>query len=176
MKKIILLSTFLVALLFCNSGHAQRMAEAGVLGAGLAWTSLNYGVSAKYNFTENHTGQVIIGSANYGYSFSGQSSFSFTGRYSYNFDVGDVSFASYKPYVYGQAGYWTYKYDLGPYGEYNQNAIAFGAGGGVEWTFNDFVEGLSFSFELGFTSVSFDGVGSIGGFNGGAGIHYYFNL
>lgn len=177
MKKIISLSIVLTALLFAYTGNAQRMAEASTLGVGLAWTSLNYGASAKYNFTEKHTGQIIVGSANYGYSFSGQSSFSLTGRYAYNFDAGDISFASYKPYLYGQVGYWTYKYDFGPFGgSASQNSLAIGAGAGIEWTFNDFVEGLAFSFELGYTNISFDGVGSIGGFNGGGGIHYYFNL
>ncbi|MEW4923350.1 hypothetical protein [Algibacter sp. 2305UL17-15] len=171
MKKSIFI--FLIAIAGQFTAQAQ-MTEAGSFGAGLAWTSLNYGASLKYNFTEKHTGQIIVGSANYGYSFSGQSSFSFTGRYAYNFEEGDVSFASYQPYLYGQLGYWTYKYDFGAFGSESQNSIAIGAGGGVEWSFNDFVDGLAFSFELGYTNVSFDGVGSIGGFNGGGGIHYYF--
>jgi hypothetical protein len=152
------------------------MSESGSLGLGVAWTSLNYGVSAKYNLTEKHTAQLIVGSANYGYSISGANSFSLTGRYVYNFEEGDLDFATWKPYLYGQAGYWTYKYRfLGD--NFNFNAVAIGAGGGVEWRFNNFVDGLAFSFELGFTSVSFDdSLGSIGGFNGGGGIHYYFDF
>jgi hypothetical protein len=177
MKKLLLITTVLITLSFTNTTNAQRFTEESNLGAGLAWTSLNYGVSAKYNFTEKHTGQLIVGSANYGFSFSGANSFSLTGRYAYNFEAGDIDFASYKPYLYGQIGYWTYKYDLGPFGgEFNQNSIAIGAGAGIEWSINNFVDGLAFSFELGYTNVSFDGVGSIGGFNGGGGIHYYFNL
>ncbi|MEP1487859.1 MAG: hypothetical protein ABJK28_05490 [Algibacter sp.] len=172
MKKTIFI--FLLVFIGHSTTHAQ-MSDAGSFGAGLAWTSLNYGASLKYNFTETHTGQVIVGSANYGFSFSGQSSLSLTGRYSYNFDASDISFANYQPYLYGQLGYWTYKYDLGIFGDsFNQNSIAIGAGGGIEWFFNDFVDGLAFSFELGYTNVSFDGIGSIGGFNGGSGIHYYF--
>lgn len=177
MKKLLLITTVLITLSFTNTANAQRFAEESNLGAGLAWTSLNYGVSAKYNFTEKHTGQIIVGSANYGFNFSGANSFSLTGRYAYNFEAGDIDFASYKPYLYGQIGYWTYKYDLGAFGgKFNQNSIAIGAGAGIEWSFNNFVDGLAFSFELGYTNISFDGVGSIGGFNGGGGIHYYFNL
>ncbi|MDC6366663.1 MULTISPECIES: hypothetical protein [Flavobacteriaceae] len=173
MRKLIVLS----ALLFLGNFAANaQMSESGKLGVGIAWTSLNYGASAKYNFTENHTGQVVVGSANYGFNFSGASSFSLTGRYSYNFEEGDIDFATWKPYLYGQVGYWTYKYDLGILGSFNANAVAFGAGGGVEWSFNDFVDGLAFSVELGYTNISFDGLASIGGFNGGAGIHYYFDL
>lgn len=158
------------------TGLNAQMSESGTFGVGLAWTSLNYGVSAKYNFTEHHTGQLIVGSASYGFSFSGASSFSLTGRYSYNFDEGDIDFATWKPYLYGQLGYWTYKYD-DPFfgGDFNSNAIAIGAGGGIEWSFNNFIDGLAFSFELGYTNVAFDGLTSIGGFNGGGGIHYYFN-
>ncbi|GGD20492.1 MULTISPECIES: hypothetical protein [Hyunsoonleella] len=170
MKKIICVFALIISSHFTVNA---QMSEAGSFGAGLAWTSLNYGASLKYNFTETHTGQLIVGSANYGFSFSGQSSLSITGRYAYNFTSGDLDFAEYQPYVYGQVGYWTYKYDFFG-GSFNQNSIAIGAGGGIEWTFNDFIEGLAFSFELGYTNISFDGVGSIGGFNGGGGIHYYF--
>lgn len=170
---------FITAILavFALFGSNAQMSESGSLGAGLAWTSLNYGVSAKYNFTETHTGQVIVGSANYGFSFSNSSSFSITGRYAYNFEEGDIDFATWKPYLYGQVGYWTYKFD-DPFSgaDFNQNSIALGAGGGIEWSFNNFVDGLAFSFELGYTAISFDGVGTIGGFNGGGGIHYYFDL
>lgn len=172
MKKSIFILSLII---FGHFTTNAQMSDAGSLGAGLAWTSLNYGVSAKYNFTEAHTGQIIVGSANYGYSFSGQSSFSLTARYAYNFEEGDIDFATYKPYLYGQVGYWTYKYK-GFGSNFNQNSVAIGAGGGIEWSFNNFVDGLAFSFELGYTNVSFDGIGSIGGFNGGGGIHYYFNL
>jgi len=176
MKKYFLL--VLLASLFFIPSNAQ-MSESGSLGVGLAWTSLNYGVSAKYNFTETHTDQVIVGSANYGFSFSGASSFSVTGRYSYNFDEGDLDFATWKPYLYGQVGLWTYKYDfvfLGVSESFNESAIALGAGGGIEWSFNNFIDGLTFSTELGYTNIAFDGLTSIGGFNWGGGIHYYFDL
>lgn len=175
MKLIMKKSIFIFLLVFIghSTTHAQ-MNEAGSFGVGLAWTSLNYGASLKYNFTETHTGQVIVGSANYGFSYSNSNSFSLTGRYSYNFEDNNIGFASYQPYLYGQLGYWTYKYDFGAFGSTSQNSIAIGAGGGIEWSFNDFIDGLAFSFELGYTNISFDGIGSIGGFNGGGGIHYYF--
>lgn len=172
MKKILIV--LLLAFFGLKSVNAQ-MSEAGKIGVGVAWTSLNYGVSAKYNFTETHTGQIIVGSANYGFGFSGASSFALTGRYAYNFAEGDVDFATYKPYLYGQVGYWSYNYDIpGGFGDFSSNSIAIGAGGGIEGSFKNFVDGLAFSVELGYTNVAFDGLSSIGGFNFGGGIHYYF--
>ncbi|CAN0570448.1 unnamed protein product [Ectocarpus sp. 12 AP-2014] len=172
MKKIIIV--LFVAIFGLGSVNAQ-MSEAGKIGVGVAWTSLNYGVSAKYNFTETHTGQLIVGSANFGFGLAGGSSFALTGRYAYNFTEGDVDFATYKPYLYGQAGYWTYSYNL-PQGTdgFTSKSIVIGAGGGIEGSFKNFVDGLAFSVELGYTNVAFDGLSSIGGFNFGGGIHYYF--
>lgn len=164
-------------LLFAISSHftvQAQMSESGSFGAGLAWTSLNYGASLKYNFTEVHTGQIIVGSANYGFSFSGQSSLSLTGRYAFNYNKGDIGFAIIQPYTFGQLGYWSYKYNNSFGDSFKQNSIAIGAGSGVEWYFNDFIKGLAFSLELGYTFISFDGLGAIGGLNGGSGIHYYF--
>lgn len=172
MKK--LFTTMTLAIVTCVGLNAQ-MSESGKLGVGLAWTSLNYGVSAKYNFTETHTGQIIVGAANYGFTFSGASSFSLTGRYSYNFEEGDIDFATWKPYLYGQLGYWTYKYNDPFFGsDFNSNSVAVGAGGGIEWSINNFIEGLAFSTELGYTNIAFDGLSSVGGFNFGGGIHFYF--
>lgn len=172
MKKISIV--LLVAICGLSTVKAQ-MSESGKLGVGVAWTSLNYGVSAKYNFTETHTGQLIVGAANYGFSFAGTSSFALTGRYSYNFEEGDLDFATWKPYLYGQVGYWTFKYD-DPFfgGDFSSNSIAIGAGGGIEWSISNFVEGLAFSTELGYTNVAFNGLSSVGGFNFGGGIHFYF--
>ncbi len=172
MKKLFI--TIALAIATCVGLNAQ-MSESGKLGVGLAWTSLNYGVSAKYNFTETHTGQLIVGAANYGFSFSGANSFSLTGRYSYNFEEGDIDFATWKPYLYGQVGYWTYKFNDPFFGsDFNSNSIAIGAGGGIEWSINNFIEGLAFSTELGYTNIAFDGLTSVGGFNFGGGIHFYF--
>jgi len=168
MKKI---TVFLTILLLGSLNLKAQFSESGSLGVGVAWTSLNFGVSAKYNLTENHSIQAIVGSASFGFGFANSSSFSATGRYLYNFELGDLSFARWKPYLYGQAGYWTFRSGI-----LNLDAVAIGGGGGVEWSFSNFIDGLSFSSELGFTSVSFDGLSSVGGFNGGFGIHYYFNL
>lgn len=176
MKKTIL---FLLLILTLAITATAQMSEAGSLGAGLSFTTLNYGVSGKYNFNEKHTGQVIIGSANYGLSFVGASSFSLTGRYSFNFSERDLDFATWKPFIYGQVGYWTYRYNIDAFGvrdSFNESSIAIGAGVGVEWSIKNFVDGLAFTFEAGFTNVAFDGISSIGGLNGGGGVHYYFNF
>ena len=55
MKNLLIVLTAFLAFSFTSKA---QMSESGNLGLGLAWTSLNYGVSAKYNFTETHTGQI----------------------------------------------------------------------------------------------------------------------
>ncbi|WP_298550209.1 hypothetical protein [uncultured Algibacter sp.] len=172
MKKIYLLSLALIALLFSSSINAQGMSEAGSLGAGLASSFPAYGLSAKYNFTETHTGQITVGGASYGF---GTSSFALTGRYLYNFEENGSGFI-YKPYAYGQLGYFSVESSfLGA--NSNASTISFGIGGGIEFTFENFVDGLAFSADLGYVGGSFDnGFGSYAGFAWGGGIHYYFNL
>ncbi|MDH7914234.1 hypothetical protein [Winogradskyella sp. SYSU M77433] len=170
--KINYLSIALLAFLFSMSLQAQDLSEPGKLGVGLASSYPAYGLSAKYNFTENHAAQVIVGGASYGF---GSSSFAMSGRYLYNFQEKGDSFI-YRPYAYGQLGYFTVKYEFLGYSE-SFNTISFGVGGGVEFTIPNFVEGLAFNAELGYVGGSFDdGVGTYAGFAYGAGIHYYFNL
>jgi Outer membrane protein beta-barrel domain len=159
---------------FLSTTHAQRMAEPGVLGAGIASSYPAYGVSAKYNFTETHAAQLILGGASYGYD-STSFSFGVSGRYLYNFDVlGDSFF--FKPYGYAQLSYFTVKYDYYGYSD-SFNTIGFGLGGGVECEIPDFVEGLTFSGELGYVGGDFgNGIDSFAGLSYGASVHYYFDF
>jgi hypothetical protein len=167
---------FSFAALLSLAGFAQEIDSEGALGVGFAWTDVNYGLSGKYNFTDQHTGEVIIGSAAYGF---GTNAFSFTGRYLYNFELGDAGFADFKPYLYGSAGYFTVKFE-DPFGILTDNrftTVTFGFGGGIEWTFQNFIEGLAFNLEAGYLGGSFDnGLGSFSGFTFGSGIHFYFDL
>lgn len=164
--------TLFLTVIFLSTAHSQDLAEPDKLGVGLASSYPAYGLSAKYNFTETHAGQLIVGGASYGF---GSSSFALSGRYLYNFEQGGDSFI-YKPYLYGQLGYFTVKFDFLGQSE-SFNTISFGVGGGVEFTFSNFVDGLAFSGELGYVGGSFDdGIGTYAGFAYGAGIHYYFNL
>ncbi len=164
--------TLLLSIIFLTTANAQGTSESGSLGVGLASSYPGYGLSAKYNFTETHTGQVIVGGASYGF---GTNSFALSGRYLYNFEEGGSGFI-YKPYLYGQLGYFTVKFDFLGVSE-SYNTISFGVGGGVEFTFDNFIDGLAFSAELGYVGGSFDdGIGTYAGFAYGAGIHYYFDL
>ncbi len=164
--------TLLFSIAFLFSGNSQELSEPGTLGVGLASSYPGYGLSAKYNFTETHAAQVIVGGASYGF---GTGSFAISGRYLYNFEEGGSGFI-YKPYLYGQLGYYSVKYEGFGLSE-SFNTISFGVGGGVEFTFDNFVDGLAFSGELGYVGGSFDdGLGTYAGLAYGAGIHYYFNL
>jgi hypothetical protein len=166
------LFTVIISILFLSTVKSQTISESGKLGVGIASNFPGYGLSTKYNFTETHTGQFIIGGASYGF---GTNSLALTGRYLYNFEAGGDSFV-YKPYVYGQVGYFSVKFSFLSESE-SSNTISFGAGGGVEFSFPDFVDGLAFNAELGYVGGSFDnGLGSFSGFAWGLGIHYYFGI
>ena len=169
------LFTVVFSFIFLSSVHSQKMGEAGVLGAGIASSYPAYGISGKYNFTEHHSAQLILGGASYGYSAT---SFSFgaSGRYLYNFDVlGDSFF--FKPYGYAQVSYFTVKYDYYYASSDSFNTVGFGLGGGVECEIPDFVEGLTFSGELGYIGGDFgNGIDSFSGLSYGASVHYYFDF
>lgn len=169
------LFTVVFSFIFLSTVHSQKMGDAGVLGAGIASSYPAYGISGKYNFTENHSAQLILGGASYGYSAT---SFSFgaSGRYLYNFDVlGDSFF--FKPYGYAQVSYFTVKYDYFYASSDSFNTVGFGLGGGVECEIPDFVEGLTFSGELGYIGGDFgNGIDSFSGLSYGASVHYYFDF
>lgn len=174
--KINFLFTLVFSFIFLSTVHAQRMGEAGVLGAGLATSYPAFGVSAKYNFTETHSAQIILGGASYGYDSVGLA-FGVSGRYIYNFDVlGDTFF--FKPYAYAQGSFFTVTYDYLLGSSDTFSTVAFGVGGGVECEIPDFVEGLAFNAELGYIGGSFDTnlYSSFAGVAFGAGIHYYFDF
>ncbi|NRD19810.1 hypothetical protein HNV08_07090 [Winogradskyella eckloniae] len=164
--------TIILSLFLFTALQSQSISEQGKLGVGLASSYPGYGLSAKYNFTETHSGQVILGGASYGF---GTSSLAISGRYLYNFEAGGSKFI-YQPYAYGQLGYFSVKVKfLGASESYN--TVSFGVGGGIEGTVPEFVEGLAFNVELGYVGGSFDrGIGSFAGFAYGVGIHYYFDL
>ncbi len=159
-----------LCLTFLTSVQSQEISEPKAFGVGLAYAFPAYGVSAKYNFTETHTGQIILGGASYGF---GTGSFAAAGRYIYNLeDHGD--FFIFRPYGYGQVGYFSVKYNI-LFDEESYNTVSFGVGGGIEFTFDGIIEGLYFNSELGYVSGSFnDGIGSFGGFSWGGGVHYRF--
>jgi hypothetical protein len=177
MQKFYLVTILVFTILISSKSNAQGMTEAGSLGAGLQFNSLFYGLSAKYNFTEVHSGEIVVGGGNYG--FGGDfSTFTATGRYLYNFDISNENL---RPYGFGQVGFWTVKFDgftifnvTTP--EVKETSIAYGFGGGIEYAFNG-LEQLGFNLEIGYGGGSFgNGVGSYSGIIFGLGAHYYFNL
>jgi len=170
------LFTVLLSFIFLSTVQAQRMAEPGVLGAGLASSYPAYGLSAKYNILEHHSAQLIVGGASYGY---GTGAFAISGRYLYNFNVMGDSFY-FKPFGYAQVGYFSVKSEysfLSTTESRSYNTVSFGIGGGVECEIPEFVEGLAFSAELGYVGGSFgDNLSSFAGLAYGAGVHYYFDF
>jgi hypothetical protein len=172
--KVNYIFTVFLSFIFFTAVNAQGMSESGSLGVGFASAYPGYGLSAKYNFTETHAAQLIVGGASYGF---GSGSFAISGRYLYNFEEGGSGFV-YKPYLYGQVGYYSVEFDFGFLGSESFNTVSFGVGGGVEFSFDNFVDGLAFSGEVGYVGGSFDNaIGSgYAGFAYGAGIHYYFIL
>lgn len=170
-KSAITFCTIFLTLLGIN---AQEISDSGVLGAGIQATSLNYGISARYNLTEVHGLQAVIGSVNYGFGGS-VSAFSFTGRYLYSF-AGSSS--NLRPYAVGQLGFWTVKYKDNFFGSSlneSDTSIAFGAGAGIEYAF-DGLEQLGFNIEAGYGGGSFGDGFSYSGIYFGGGVHYYFDL
>jgi hypothetical protein len=129
------------------------------------------GLSAKADLTEQHTAQAVVGIFG---PFS-----SYFGRYSYNFLEKETNIEiNYKPYVYGQAGY--YVYDLENYygidlGLDKEKSFGFGVGAGLEWCYAPFSKDLKFNMEIGYSKVDFDYY-KFKSISFGAGIHYYFNL
>lgn len=172
--KHLFLVPFFALFLTVTGVTGQEISDAGVLGAGLQATSLNYGISAKYNLTEQHGVQAIVGSANYGFGGS-VNAFTFTGRYLYSFTNAS---ANLKPYAFGQVGFWTVRYRdtfFGTNSNESDTSIAFGAGVGIEYAFPG-LEQLAFNAEGGYGGGSFGNGFSYSGIFFGGGIHYYFNL
>jgi hypothetical protein len=166
-----ILYTILFCLCCCLSSQeiqAHEISKPSTFGIGLAYSYPAYGLSARYNFTDTHTGQIILGTASYGF---GANSFAASGRYVYNFKQGDSSFI-FRPYAYGQAGYNSVNFTSVSY-----TTVSFGVGGGIEYTFNNFIDNLYFTTELGYVNGSFDSfVGGFSGFAWGWGIHYRFDI
>ncbi len=168
---------YLIILLVCCSlsnqeTNAQEISKSGTLGVGAAYSYPAYGFSGRYNFTDTHTGQIILGGATYSF---GTSSFAASGRYIYNFKPGDSSFI-FRPYIYGQVGYNSIKFETILISD-SFTTVSFGVGGGVEYTFNNFIDDLYFTTELGYVSGTFENnIGSFSGFAWGWGIHYRFDI
>lgn len=180
MKKLLLSAFALFSFTFISTSFSQGMFEAKALGAGMQINTHVYGVSAKYNFTEKHNAELIIGSS---FKDHYDSPVTITGKYLYNFLFQD----SFKVYGFAQIGAWIgtkdyyyddyyddYYYDY--YYDYDRNtAVAFGLGGGIEYALPGF-EQLGLCAEVGYASISRSGIDNDSDPFIGIGAHYYFSF
>lgn len=168
MKKTIFKVVALLLLLTTVS-HAQETYPR--FGIGLQANFPAGGLSAKAELTETHTAQAVVGIFG---PFS-----SYFGRYAYNFPEKESEVKiNYKPYLYGQAGYYVYDFEnyLGmDLGVSKETSFGFGFGAGIEWCYVPFTKDLKFNIEIGYNNVNFDYY-KFKSIWFGAGIHYYFNL
>ena len=157
MKKSIFFAVlFLVSF---NIGKAQSF------GLGFQANFPSYGLSAKYDLNQVHSAQFIYG------AFGALEAIS--GRYLYNFNPrrNDI-----KPFVYAQAGIWTYTLNLSPLGGANisESVLGYGVGAGIEIPWLSFItEDLKWTLELGIGIIDLD-IYEVKATSFGSGIHYYF--
>lgn len=180
MKKLLLSTFILFTFILSTNSYSQGMFEAKALGAGIQINTHVYGISAKYNFSEQHNAGLVIGSSFKEYY---DNPITITGKYFYNFLFKD----SFKLYGFAQIGVWIgtqddeyyyyddYYYDY-YYDYYDHNtAVAFGLGGGIEYAFPGF-EQLGLCAEVGYASISRSGISNDSDPFIGIGAHYYFSF
>lgn len=137
------------------------------LGIGIQGSFPAFGLSAKFDITEQHSAQAVIGTFN---TLS-----AYFGRYSYNF-VEEGNDFRYKPYVFGQAGLYTYNYP-NTYGitTFQEKVFGFGAGAGIEYYYAPLTYKLRMSIEIGYGKAYFDYY-RFNSVSFGVGVHYYFEI
>ncbi len=160
----------MIAFVAITVTHAQNL-DYPRLGIGAQASFPAAGISAKADFTEQHSAQLIVGIAG---PFS-----AYYGKYMYNFPESGNAMV-FRPYLYGQAGLYTYKFtniDFNTYSLYEdtEKVFGYGAGGGLEFHFPDLTDRIRFNVELGYGKVGFDYY-DFKAMVIGAGIHYHFNL
>lgn len=167
MKKLLTILILFFGIVLASK--AQELSHPRI-GVGFQSSFPSFGLSGKYDFTEKHTVQAVLG-------FSGPFT-SIYGRYLYNFEEKGDSFV-YKPYLLGQVGTYSYKYQTfdgqgRPINE-RENHVGFGLGAGLEFHVPEITEAVRLNIELGFNQVGFEFY-DYSGFLIGIGGHYYFNL
>jgi hypothetical protein len=167
-NKIFKTVSMLLFLMTASMSNAQETYPRFGLGIQMSFPA--GGLSAKAEITEQHTAQAVVGIFG---PFS-----SYFGRYAYNFPEKESEVnISYKPYLFGQAGY--YVFDINGFEGINgiekETSFGFGLGAGLEWCYQPFSKDLKFNFEVGYNKVDFDFY-NFKSISFGAGIHYYFNL
>tara|TARA_Y100001954_G_C15584166_1_gene489880 strand:- start:97 stop:576 length:480 start_codon:yes stop_codon:yes gene_type:complete len=138
------------------------------IGVGFQATLPSFGISVKYDVTDQHTIQAIYG------AFGIVSNIS--GRYMYNFDENNESsfLGTVKPFLYGQIGVWSYDYSSFGIDVETESSIGFGIGGGLEFNWLSFISNnLKSTLELGFSRVDIQSY-NFKATTFGGGIHYHF--
>ena len=145
----------MVALVLLTS---TTFAKEGDKYLGLQW----YGLSGKYDITDNLSAQAIVGL----WGYAGLTSV--TGRINYKFKEQNF----YSLYGYGSVTSWSWSNSL-----YDETVFGFGAGAGAEYDIRgidrNFIP-LFISVDLGLQVASFKYYGGFGGLGLGLGIHYKF--
>lgn len=145
-----------------QGGEEESMPQRSELpyGVGAQWAAPAYGVSGMYDFSEEVSGQVVLG-------FFGPVS-AFSGRILYRFQKSDA----YDLYGYGTVGSWNYSR--------GGSSVGFGAGAGLEYSWPKLLDNseappLFGNIEVGFVTLSneFEGY-NFSSFVYGVGIHYRF--
>ena len=149
------ISTIIVALVLLTS---TTFAKEGDKYLGLQW----YGLSGKYDITDNLSAQAIVGL----WGYTGLTSV--TGRINYKFKEQNF----YNLYGYGSVTAWSWSNSL-----YDETVFGFGAGVGAEYDIRginrNFIP-LFLSADLGLQVASFDHYGGFAGLGLGLGVHYKF--
>lgn len=147
-----------------QSGSSQDLsATAPPYGVGAQWAAPAFGVSGVYDFTEQISGQAVLG------FFGGLQSYS--GRILYRFNQKEA----YDLYGFGTVGVWRYS------GAFStESATGLGGGVGLEYSWQHLFDSADMpplfgNVELGFVSLTGDFSGyNFSSFVYGVGIHYRF--
>jgi len=150
-----IISSVIVATALLTSTVSAKEGDAYL---GLQW----YGLSGKYDVTDQITAQAIVGL----WGYSGLTSV--TGRINYKFKEKK----HYNMYGYGSISSWSWSNSF-----YDETVLGFGGGAGIEYDIRgidrNFIP-LYISADIGVQVASFEHYGSFAGLGIGLGLHYKF--
>jgi len=122
-----------------------------------SWPS--YGLSAKYDYSEDITLQGTVGAFGTVTNFGAKALYKFKKEPQYD--------------LYGFVSAGVYKYS-GAF--FDESVVGFGGGAGIEYDLSKLLEGmpLTISGEVGMSVVNFDNYTGFSAFGLGVGLHYWF--
>ena len=167
MKKALLFSLIILALLLSVSANAQDSVKGKKYGLGWQSTFPVIGLSGKYVVNEKVSGQLILGFFGTLNTYGAKVNYIFNEKEHYNlYGFGMVGLFAYSSPALQDD--WTFK-------DETETALGFGAGAGLEYFFTDFIPEVGWNVEIGFGSIQFDEVDyDFTSIMIGGGVHYYF--